>query len=159
MVTRAEIFATMYAPFVLSVLALVVTAGEERVEATHTRSVTACELFVLTHTEVTGAIGALSVLTAHTGLVSALKAFVIADGHVISAHLTVYYLGLTARCVILTVAEVLTALGAEHRLTALTGKVTACKLIVLSTLTSRMSAGVKRVVKAVAKILAAALTE
>ena len=105
MVTRAEISAAIDAHLVLPVLALIVTAGKERVEATHTGSVTACELFVLTHTEVAGATGALSVLT------------------------------------------------------VLTGKVTACKLIVLATLTSRMSAGVKRVVKAVAKILAAALTE
>lgn len=155
-----------------------------------------------------------------TGVVSARKLIVIAYGDILSAYFTVLNFGLTARGVILTVAEVLTTLGTKHSLTALAGvvtaierlvvakakviptmltqgmltdvtgvmsalkhgvvvavakvgkaghtlsmltvlasKVAACKFIVLSTLTSRMSAGVKRVVKAVAKILAAALTE
>lgn len=122
----------MYAHFVLSVLALVVTAGEERVGATHTRSVTAFELFMLAYAEVTGATGALSVLTARAGSVSALERIMIADGGVLAAHLTVYYLGLTARGVVLTVAEVLTALGTKRSLTALAGGVTAIKWLVVT---------------------------
>ena len=78
MVTRAEISAAIYAHLVLSVLALIVTACKERVEATHTGSVTACELFMLAYAKVTRAIGALAVLTVLTGKVTACKLIVLA---------------------------------------------------------------------------------
>ena len=184
------------------------------------RELNADALSVITRAEIFLAYLTDRVIVAVAGVVSAIELFVIADGHVISAHLTVYDLFLTAGGVILTVAQILSAIGTKHPFTVLagivaaverlvitkaeviptmltqgmftdvtgvvsalkhgvvvavakvskaghtlsmlavlTGKVTACKLIVLATLTSRMSAGVKRVVKAVAKILAAALTE
>ena len=122
---------------------------------------------MVTRAEISAAISAICMFTVHTSGVSATKFGVILavtkitkTSHALPV-LTVLAGEVSAikEGVILIGAEIFAAIATKGVVTVLTGKVAACKLIVLSTLTSRMSAGVKRVVKAAAKILAAALTE
>ena len=96
------------------------------------RELSADALSVITRAEIFLAYLTDRVIVAVTGVVTAIELFVIADGHVLAAHLTVYYLGLTARGVILTVAQILSAIGTKHTLTVLAGVVAAVERLVVT---------------------------